>query len=321
MHTRSTIIVPGDRFTGTINPTGTETFRCGSRQVFDTYGCNTQNISHRMRKCIIADPGNVIVYRDQSGAEAKIVAYESDCYNMKRCFELEVKPHTLVALNIFIKKFLEVQQRDSVYFKPPDDLVKLDFWKELNHKVVKSGIPYFLGKKTVHACDYMMGWHTFQVSVLEESKGSIRLTPEEAKEMIASFFRLFPEVKVWQEMVRVKLEKEGVLYNLLGEPRIFTRRHNMAYIRSAVAFIAQSTVGEITNHAAIEFQKGCKPNWVIHHNGHDALGVECPKGDAEECADFLSKCMDVWLTTTDGKRTFQMTGETHIGERWSEQDT
>ena len=311
-------IAPDEVFTGTLNPAGTESFRLSSQKLFGTFGGNMQNMPPKIRKAIRARDGHVIVSRDQYGAEAKIVGYEAQCKNLVRCFDLGIKPHTLVALNIFIDKFLDKERKDSVYFKPPDDLVQLPDWTELNRVVTKSGDPYALGKKTVHASNYMMSWHTFMISVLEDSQGSIILTPAEAKTMLASYFKLFPEVRVWQEYIREQVEQYQMLYNLFGEPRTFVKRPNSSYIRSAVSFIAQSTVAEITNRAAIKFQRLAPPDWAVLTNKHDELIVECPEDDAQDCAKLVADCLDADLTTTDGERHFKMTGETKIGKHWSE---
>ena len=91
----------------TFNVAGTETYRfASSKNAFGT-GMNLQNIPKggdtgdledslelpNIRELFIPDPGKTIVDIDLDSADARIVAWESDCQWLKKCFKEGKKPY------------------------------------------------------------------------------------------------------------------------------------------------------------------------------------------------------------------------------------
>ena len=91
---------PSNRFHAAFNIAGTETFRLSSSAHPFRIGSNLQNIPKEARTCFVADPGYVLFYSDQQGAEARIVAYLSGDENYIAAVE-GGDSHTMVASMVF----------------------------------------------------------------------------------------------------------------------------------------------------------------------------------------------------------------------------
>lgn len=314
------IIEPGDRFTGSFNMGGTESLRAASSKFLSDFGNNAQNVPELLRRCITAPEGYNFIQSDQSGAEARVVAYESNDRNYIECFEYGVKPHVIMALNIFIDRFRGKEPKSRYYFKRPSELVALPEWKILEKLIKDTTDAYALGKMTCHASNYRMRWRTFQIAVLEFSKGTIRLTQKEAQAMLDAYYVLFPRVQVWQCEIENQVTKNGVLYNAFGHPRFFNRRITDAYIRTAISYVPQSTVGVLAHQAAIAIMNNSRIQELpiyLNANIQDALLIAIPEEYTEEVQQIQEQALTTTLTTTDFKRTYTMQVESNVGKIWA----
>ena len=183
-----------NRVTGQFKLAGTKSFRRASSQLFGHFGINVQNPSKTLMEACVPNDGCVFLQADQSGAEARCVSMEADDGNYRQLFEVGIKPHTYLALQIFIDKFRGDQPKERYEFKSAVELKKLPEWKELDKKIKSSEREYALGKLTAHGSSYDMGPKTFQINVLERSQGTIRLSFPEAKHYMEMFGEVFPEV-------------------------------------------------------------------------------------------------------------------------------
>lgn len=318
---------------------GTDSFRLASRMILSSkhdtplinFGGNRANIEKSMRRIWCADSGYKLIQRDQSGAEALIVAYLCKDGNYRALFRNGIKPHTFVALQVFkeqFKKYYDPIKIDIACETKIDELRKLDFWSELD-KLVKSSDDwpsneryYFIGKKIVHASSYGMGANKYRMSVLEESGGTIVLSKLDAEYHLMVFFKLFPEIHHWHARTYEQVKKYKELRNLFGFPFKFTGFIDESNIREAYAFVPQSTVGTITNVAITELQEYIEANkkqWHILNNDHDSFVTEAPDNevDIKECSLMMKQFIEKEFISPVDKVKFRMKSGLSIGYNWA----
>lgn len=314
------------RFYSAYNVAGTKSFRLSSRQFLSEYGGNAQNQPESIREYLIADPGKVILQRDQSGAEAMIVSRLSKAGNYRRLFALGIKPHTYLALNIFAEKFARHTGFPASRYLglSPDALVLLPEWPDLNTYISShpdNDREYKLGKITAHAKSYAMGAATFQLNTLQQSGGLIRLSLKESKHFLGTFEFLFPEIIEWQQEIRDTVRTTRKLHNLFGHPRNFHKQWSEELFREALSFIPQSTVGVLTSIAATKIQSKIESehrDWDLLVNAHDALVMQVPDSHDEirDAMEALDAGFRQPLLDREGN-TYYMKSEGMYGPTWA----
>lgn len=313
------------RFGYAFDVAGTKSFRLSSRMLFGEIGGNAQNMPEDMRAFMIPDPGKALIQVDQSGAEALIVAYLAEAGNYRALFDLGIKPHTYIALNIFTDKFRAKYPRDRYQFRSPRELVELPEWPVLNKFISKDEsnvTEYQLGKKTAHAKAYNMGPITFQKQVLLESEGRIHLSSQEAKTFLQTYEKLFPEVIEWQAHLIDEVRNNRLLHNLFGFPRRFDGRWNNDIEREALSYIPQSTVGCLTSMTFTDlfwYAHNNKLVWDILVNVHDAVVAQVPTDEAPQAIHKTQELFGRELVSPRGER-FHMKSEGMVGSTWRKHD-
>lgn len=303
-------------------PTGTRSFRLAARQWFVEYGVQLQNPGKEIITIYCAPPGRVIVQADQAGAEALVVAYEALPGTYRELFINGIKPHTFLALHIFHAQradwFAGIEPVAFWLTKSPAELRASSNWPVLDKRIKYSDMEYAIGKRTAHAKSYRMGWKTYQLSNLKHSGGTLVLNREQCIAFLGMFERLFPEIIEWQSEVEFLVKSRRILYNKFGFPRAFERILTDSYIREAISFIPQSTVGCLTHQAFINVQnhiERCNRPWDLVSNKHDSLAVECPESDAAECGRILLAELCQEFTGRDGVK-YRMGAEAAVGRNW-----
>jgi hypothetical protein len=283
--------------------------------LFDSYGVNLQNPVPSLLEATVPDPGKMFGNCDQSGAEALIVAHEAEPGRFMRLFQCGIKPHVDMALNIFLDTFRGDYGRDRYAFLEPEKLKVLPEWPDLDKRIKKSGRPYDLGKRTIHAKNYDMKWPTFRIYVLALSEGKIVLTSEEAKQMLKMHETLYPEIKIWQQRLIFEIEKTRMLRNLFGYPRRFDGSWNSETERELLSFLPQSTVGCITHIASRRMYDYINTNrldWQVLGNKHDSYLMQFPIAEQEHALSKMREFMEQELTSSRGE-TYRMRAEVQCG--------
>ncbi len=313
------------RYTATFDVSGTKSFRLSSKMLFGEIGGNLQNMPEEMRSFMIPDEGKLLFQVDQSGAEALVVAYLAEKGAYRELFDVGIKPHTYLALNIFIDKFRGKQPRDRYQFRKPRELVELPEWKALNKSISKdpaNETEYQLGKRVAHAKSYGMGPRTFQMNVLQESQGSIVLSYDDSKRFLVMFEKLFPEVIDWQGRLINEAIANRRLFNLFGYPRELCGRWNNELEREALSYIPQSTVGVLTSIVFTELHDYALHNrkaWDLLVNVHDAVVGQAPIDEIKEVCQLTRKLFARSLVSPAGE-TFHMKSEAMAGRTWKKQE-
>ena len=297
---------------------GTTTFRLASAKLLGYYGTNLQNSSHSLMRAIVPDRGHIFIQRDQEGAEAKIVAYEAPYGRFRQLFEANIKPHTYMALQLFIEKFRAHHPKERYAGVSPLELAKYPEWRELNKTIKNSEKDYALGKLVIHAKNYDMGPRTFQLNCAERSQGTLVFDFAQSKNFLSAHEKLFPEIIIWQAEIRAKIAHDRTLHNLFGFPRYFGGHISDKLHRESYSFIPQSTVGCITIIASIKFCDYIKTHklpWKFLNNKHDSILASAPETDKEECSRVLKDCMEMNLVSSR-KEEYKMTTAVSYGYNW-----
>ena len=308
-----------------MKPAGTNSFRLASGQLFGRYGANLQNPDKEALDIYIAPPGHSFVQPDQSGAEALVVAHLTRPGKYRELFKVGIKPHTFVALHIFIAQYaakwpLDGQSPQFWKSLSPAELKAQPGWKALDKAIKNSGIPYKVGKMTCHASSYRMRERTFQLQALKQSHGTMVLTLDECRLFLKFFAELFPEIIEWQDEIEFTVRSTRLLRNLFGFPRRFERPITDGYIREAISWVPQSTVGCITHRAIRKFNT-IRPAHIrpAVNNKHDSFLTIVPDGEIVATAPLLTSCMAADLTGRDGVN-FTMRSEVQAGKNWGGYD-
>lgn len=286
-------------------------------------GTNLQNPSPNVADIYVAPPGYRIVQRDQSGAEALVVAYECDMGNLRQLFLSGIRPHVFVAMHRFADFWGKTFNLDMTpYLKAPiAELPKLPRWKELEKAIKKDERKYHLGKMICHASNYGMEANTFKTNVLDQTDGQLVLTTKEAAELLNIYHELFPELRRWHERVKAMLRATRTLRNCFGYPRYFSKAWSDKFVKEAIAFVPQSTVGTITNLAVHETQMyieahGC--DWHIFNNKHDSFAAIVPETETADALAVMQKYIERDLTSTTGIQ-YKMKSEGQVGINWGKE--
>lgn len=307
-------------------PAGTNSFRYASGQFLGDYGCNLQNPDKEALDIfVVTNPLESFVQCDQSGAEALVVAHLARPGNYRRLFEVGIKPHTFVAMHIFIEQYADrwpLDGKPPAFWKAltPDELKAQPGWKALDKAIKNSGVPYKVGKMTCHASSYRMGPRTFQLQSLKQSHGTLVLSIADCELFLRFFRELFPEIVEWQDEIEFTIRRSRTLRNLFGYPRRFERPITDSYIREGISWIPQSTVGVIT-HRAIRRYNSVRDNLLrpAINNKHDSFLTISPDDRVREVAALMQDCLAARLIGRDGIE-FIMRSEAQVGKHWGGYD-
>jgi len=309
---------------------GTETFRLASSMLSigqDNYGTNLQNVKKSLTKIYIPDEGKVLVNVDQSGAEALVVAHETEHGNFRELFKNGIKSHVYVALHVFADIWEQMHPDAEVpklLTLSPTNLRKNEGFGLVEKSIKQSDNNppaqryYHIAKMACHALNYGMKPRTFQTNTLQKSEGEIALTFKEAERIYYVYHELFPEIKRWHARVIAELQSGRVLRNLFNYPRKFTQRWSDDLVRQALAYTPQSTVGTITNLVYVQMQDYIEResrDWDMLNNKHDSVLAQVPIGEQLEAATQIQEFMDMDLVSATGV-AFKMASGAEWGFNW-----
>ena len=301
---------------------GTKTFRLSSAKILGIWGSNLQNVSEDLKDIYIPNEGKCFCKRDQSGAEARVVAYLCKPGAYRDLFKAGVKVHTYVAAHLF-KSIWEHKLSSSL-----DKLLSLrildlpfsDDWKTLASLIKSHDDFYFMAKIVCHASNYDIRPPKVALTVLKESRGRIRLSVKQSESFAETYQNLFSEIPAWRRSTERELSNSRILYNLFGYPRYFHGAWTEELLRDAYSWKPQSTVGTITNLAVTDMQEHIereKLSWDILNNEHDSFLVQCPKDEWKACLQVMQGCIERELKTPSGE-IFTMKSEAfHSETSWA----
>jgi hypothetical protein len=293
---------------------GTRSFRLSASQLFE-YGLNAQNSDKETIDIFEAPRGWRIVQVDQAGAEALIVAYLTRPGKYRGLFTAGVKPHTYLALHLFLDKFRGEHPPTRYWLQPPEVLKALPEWPTLSATINASKFEYDIGKRTGHSGNYEVGPQTFRQAALKDSEGQLNLTHEQATFFLDTYKQVYPEIVEWQAETKDTVRSQRLLRNLFGYPRRFERIVTDSYLREAISWVPQSTVGCITHVAyriVTDYIRAEGLSWRLFNNKHDSYAALVPAEQAERAAHYMSGAINQKLVGRDGVEFF-MKSEVQVG--------
>lgn len=272
---------------------GTETYRFNSREDAFGYGTNLQNISSgdeshpedsplyrpNLRKMFDPDPGYVICDHDLDQADARVVAWESNCPSLKEIFN-----------------------------DPTRDLHNENCEIIFGRCLGKSDPNRQRAKQGVHAANYAA-----TAGIIASALG---ITVHEAERFLTRYFGERPEVAEWHERVRIQLQRHRYVENVFGYRRFyFDRIDNL--LKEALAWIPQSTVAIAVNLGILQVQERCP--WAefllqVHDSAVHQYPIGCGEEDILASFEQIRRAMEVPLPYDD-PMTIPVSGEWSL-ESW-----
>ena len=285
---------PTSRFHASFNIAGTETFRLSSSEHPFRIGSNLQNIPKDARSCFVADPGYMLFYSDQQGAEARIVAYVSGDENYIAAVE-GGDSHTMVASMVF-------------GFPPDRDLAEREYYRGYSYRDIT--------KKGAHGSNYYGKPFTLAQQMKVEK--------EVAEAFQTQYFRRFPGISDWHVWVANQLQTKGHLITPFGIRRNFwNRRWDDATLREAIAFVPQHCVGVLMNIGIYRiwdrFEGKPGADVQILLNLHDAVLGQVRIDKADELLPQVLECLHFPFPVTDIKgksREIVIPFDVEVGYNW-----
>ena len=237
---------PSGRWHANFNIAGTDTGRWSSSEHPFGWGSNLQNIDDYVRRIFVPDPGHIFFNCDQQGAEARVVGYLSGDENYIKAIE-SGDVHTMVAAMVF-------------GFEPRRELADRKYYREMSYRDI--------AKRAAHGTNYGGTARTI-ASVL---KVEIKVIEEFQRR----YLKTFPNIYKWQVWVAQQIQTERYLVTPFGRRRNFwDNPKDDATVRAAIAFVPQSTVGDLTSRGLLALHN-TMPDVQVLNNIHDAAFGQIP---------------------------------------------
>lgn len=285
------------------NICGTETYRWSSSGNCWGTGTNLQNITGDLRSIFEADPGWKLAYVDLEQAESRVVAYLSgDEEYIQACESGDL--HTTVCRLVW---------RNDL---PWTGDVARDKKLADGSRFYRTYTYRDLAKRGGHGTNYYGKPATIA--------RHLHITQKIAEEFQHAYFEAFPGIRRWHREVAQELQLTGKLATPMGRVRhFFGRLRDDATLRKAIAFVPQSTIGDVLNEGLRKvyerFDLGighaADPNRIqMLGQVHDAFIFQYREDDEREIIPLVLEQMTVPVTIRG--RTMVIPSEAQVGWNW-----
>jgi DNA polymerase I-like protein with 3'-5' exonuclease and polymerase domains len=269
------------RFTLKLN---TEAARLASSKAPNGLGRNSQNTSRddstkkwpSIRRTVLPEPGHVILEADASQIEGRIVfvrTKDPDLIKLGRA-RIDFDQHSYVASLVFNKPIAQVGKGTE----------ERQMAKSVNHAAMRD-----------------MQGKTMADRLMKDGALHPDGTPylaEECDVLLEAYYRAFPAIRLWQQLIRRELRTKKYLKN--SWDRIWDVHYeemNDDLFRKGYNFLPQSECADLTNIGTLV------PLWnwlnaenmqsVVMMQEHDALVCSCPPHEVYDVAMFLKSHLEV----------------------------
>jgi DNA polymerase-1 len=197
-----------------------------------------------VRKLFLCDPGYIQFEADLKGADAQVVAWESEDEDLKAAFRSGIDIHSKNAEDMFGTNFTNLPEKSHA---------RSSKRQECKHTV--HGINYGCSPRTTAI---QRGW-----------------TVHEADKFHSRWLSLHPGVSRWHERIKAQLGRNRTITNAFGFRRVFTGRLDGSFTE-ALAWVPQSTVAINTYHGAFQLERRYwpthqRPNYYPPANDFNGL--------------------------------------------------
>jgi len=246
--------------------TGTKTFRFAHSTNQFGEGTNLGNVPKggpihaidpqslempNIRSLCIPDPGFIIFDTDLDSADLRTVAWEADEDELRSMFEAGLKPYVEIAKEYY---------HDS--------------------SITKHHPAYKMFKSLCHGTNYL--------GSSRELARRLGLLVQELERIQQWYFGKFKGIQKWQNRVKHSVESRRYVENAFGFRCYFLGRITEKTFKEAVAWIPQSTVANVIDHALVNIDLNC-PNVQLLNQVHDSLVGQFPREGKEETLKELYK--------------------------------
>jgi DNA polymerase I-like protein with 3'-5' exonuclease and polymerase domains len=171
---------------------------------------------------------------------------------------------------------------------------------------------------TVFQAKYM-GGEIPQKSLLRWDMRDVISEGERVKDMVV-FEGAFPGIRDWHDEVRHELQTTGVLTTPLGRKRQFWGRLNDdATFRKALAYVPQSTIGDLLNMGLWHVWNQLDPHDLqILGQGHDAIVAQVREDDFDRVVSRVQELMTIPIPVRG--RQMVVPVEMVAGQNWRDHD-
>jgi len=298
-----TVAIDSDgRFRASYRVAGTETGRWSSSKNPFWTGSNAQNITDRLRRMFVADPGMKLCYADLEQAESRVVGVvvgqlfdDWSYYNACLAGDLHTTVCKMVWPNL------------GWAGDPKEDRAIADqkFYRDFSYRD--------LAKRMGHGSNYggkpaTMAKHT-------------KVPVDIARQFQEQYFRAFPGIRQWHEWVQKQLwSDQRYLITPAGRVRhFFGRPNDSATLREAIAYVPQSSVGDILNRALLTLYRREEELGIeLLAQVHDAILFQYPEDREDEIVPAVLEAMLVPLDVAG--REFVIPVEGAVGYNWAKKD-
>jgi DNA polymerase I-like protein with 3'-5' exonuclease and polymerase domains len=294
-----TPVAPDGRMRTQLAVSGTETGRLASRKPPCGYGTNFQNIKDKLRSIFIPDYGYEMWEVDASQAEARVVAVLAQQWDLVDLFERgDIDVHWANARRIF----------------ELDPTMLYDAYNREHYRM------RYLAKRIIHASNYGMSWYKFRQLLLTDA--GLDYPKSEVERLLESYHAIYPNIRrVFHQGVVRKLRQDRELVTAFGRSRVFYDRWPKSsqgeLFRSAYAYLPQSTIVDMVNHALLDFSRWCDKSMgraeVLHQN-HDSILYQVKPSYALAAAHEVKRLMERPFTINN--REVSIPAEFKRGMNW-----
>lgn len=191
-----------------------------------------------IRKLFRPDPGHTFFDIDLDSADLRIVAWESNCVQLKQWFREGKKPYV--------------------------ELMK-EYYHDTSITKTHSSYPQF--KSFTHGSNYL--------GKAKNVAARVGLSSYQGEKLQAWYFERCPEIGAWQERLKDQINSRGRITNIFGYHRIFFDRISEETFREGAAWLPQSTVAILINHAYLNIYNNL-PDVQVLLQVHDSLAGQFP---------------------------------------------
>ena len=211
--------------------------------------------SPNIKSLFLAEPGWIVADTDLAQADARVVCWEADDKELMQMFlDPSVDLHT--------------ENAKTIFGTCPDK-------SHPNRKKAKAG---------VHAVNYNVGART-----LAKTLG---ITVHEAEFFISRWFQAHPQIKKWHERIYDEMCNRRYIQNAFGSRKcFFGKTDGPTALSEALAWIPQSTVGNIINIAWMRMDRLREQEAYVSMQVHDSLVSQHNKDYAYETLAYLHQAM------------------------------
>jgi DNA polymerase-1 len=269
-----------------VNVAGTESGRWSMKKSVRDRGFNAQTCPKIMRWAYCPPPGRIYLQPDLSQAEARVVAWLSECQPL---------------IDIFL------DPRRNIH----SEIAALVF----GHEVEKDSLEYTLAKSMVHASNYRMGAGRFAAET--------GLSYAKAAKLLEAFHARFPEIRKWHDSIRKRVVETGRLVTPTGRNRTFydalgaivaRGKMNDNLWREAISYIPQATVADLTNQGMQAAWRELGNGALFHNQSHDSFLLSVRPDQVGKAARIIQRSLHLPLTIHG--RELIIPSDLAIGYNW-----